>query len=125
MSRVQEVRYCARCDSPFNRHNGNTNARYCSRLCACRDRNDRTHQVKAGSEGGKHNIAKRGTGSKAYVKYHGQHLHRAVMEEWLNLKLKANEIVHHIDGDKRNNNIDNLIVITRAEHMRIHLHGKT
>jgi hypothetical protein len=30
------------------------------------------------------------------------------------------EIVHHIDGDKKNNKIDNLQLMTHSEHMRLH-----
>jgi len=51
MPRVKETRYCARCDAPFYRNNGNTDAKYCSILCACRDRNTKQHQRKAGKAG--------------------------------------------------------------------------
>lgn len=46
--------------------------------------------------------------------------HRIVMEEYLGRQLSSDEIIHHIDGDKRNNNIDNLQIVTRAEHIAIH-----
>lgn len=48
--------------------------------------------------------------------------HRKVMEEHLGRKLSSNEIVHHIDGDKSNNDISNLMVVSRAEHLNIHRH---
>ena len=35
-------------------------------------------------------------------------------------KLKNNEVVHHIDGDKLNNDINNLKLMTRKEHIEIH-----
>lgn len=47
-------------------------------------------------------------------------LHRYLMEIKLGRKLKADEIVHHIDFNKFNNNIDNLQVVSRSEHNRIH-----
>lgn len=47
-------------------------------------------------------------------------LHRKIMEEHLNRPLTSDEIVHHIDGDKLNNDINNLIIVDRAEHMRLH-----
>ena len=38
-----------------------------------------------------------------------------LIEQQLGRKLESNEIVYHIDGDKYNNELSNLEVITRAE----------
>lgn len=46
--------------------------------------------------------------------------HRHIMENYLGRKLKATEVVHHIDGDGLNNNIENLEVMTKSEHSRHH-----
>lgn len=46
--------------------------------------------------------------------------HRLVMEEKLGRYLEKGEIVHHIDGDKSNNNPDNLTVKTRSQHVQEH-----
>ena len=46
--------------------------------------------------------------------------HRRVMEEYLGRELTSNEIVHHIDGNKLNNDISNLVLTTRANHLKIH-----
>jgi hypothetical protein len=63
----------------------------------------------------------RGTGSKrAYTKFRGKHMHRFLMEQHIGRRLRPKEIVHHIDGDKFNNDITNLQIVTRAEHARIH-----
>jgi hypothetical protein len=48
--------------------------------------------------------------------------HRYVMEQHLGRELRSDEIVHHKDGDKLNNDISNLEIMTRAEHARHH-HG--
>lgn len=64
--------------------------------------------------------ALRGKGS-GYVKDHGVHKHRLIAEEMLGRSLKPGEIVHHIDGDKGNNDPSNLIVMTQSEHIREHL----
>lgn len=46
--------------------------------------------------------------------------HRLVMEKHLGRKLDVTEIVHHLDLDKQNNKIENLMIVTRAEHFAIH-----
>ena len=46
--------------------------------------------------------------------------HRRVMEEYLGRELSPNEIVHHIDGNKLNNDISNLVLTTRADHLKTH-----
>ena len=47
-------------------------------------------------------------------------LHRQVMEDYLQRKLSSNELVHHINGDKTDNRIENLEIISRAKHCRLH-----
>jgi len=46
--------------------------------------------------------------------------HRLIMQGILCRKLKDDEIVHHKDGNKRNNSPYNLEVMTRSEHSRMH-----
>jgi hypothetical protein len=56
-----------------------------------------------------------------YRKRHGRHEHRVVAEQMLGRALMPGEIVHHIDGDKHNNNPSNLQVMTQDHHLREHL----
>lgn len=59
---------------------------------------------------------------KGYVKYYGRHEHRIVAEKKIGRKLMKGEVVHHIDGDKRNNKPDNLMVLSsQSEHIKLHL----
>jgi hypothetical protein len=52
--------------------------------------------------------------------------HRKIMQDFLGRKLKRNEVVHHIDDDPRNNNLENLKLMTLEEHSRLHvLRGDT
>jgi hypothetical protein len=42
------------------------------------------------------------------------------MEEHIGRYLKPGEVVHHIDGDKTNNDISNLMLLTNSDHMKLH-----
>lgn len=42
------------------------------------------------------------------------------METKLGRKLSKEEVVHHIDGNKTNNSLDNLQLMTRSEHSSHH-----
>ncbi len=46
--------------------------------------------------------------------------HRLVLEKQLNRILKAWETIHHLDGNKENNSIDNLFPCTEREHRYAH-----
>jgi hypothetical protein len=46
--------------------------------------------------------------------------HRFIMESHLGRKLMRHEVVHHIDGNKRNNSLSNLQLLSNREHSIIH-----
>ncbi|MCH5165513.1 MAG: HNH endonuclease [Clostridiales bacterium] len=46
--------------------------------------------------------------------------HRVVASEKLGRPLYDHEVVHHRDGNKRNNRPSNLQVMSRSQHARIH-----
>lgn len=68
----------------------------------------------------RHKRLNTGTG-KSYEKTFGRHTHRIVSEQTLGRPLQKGEVVHHCDGDIRNNSPENLIVLqSQAEHARLH-----
>lgn len=50
--------------------------------------------------------------------------HRVVAEELVGRPLKRSEIVHHINEDRGDNRLENLEILTKAEHQYHHL-GKS
>jgi len=49
--------------------------------------------------------------------------HRLIAEQILSRLLTAEEEVHHINGHRSDNRLDNLTVLSRADHLSLH-HGK-
>jgi hypothetical protein len=45
--------------------------------------------------------------------------HRLLMEKYLGRKLKSTEHIHHINGDKLDNRLENLQLMTNSKHLKL------
>jgi hypothetical protein len=60
----------------------------------------------------------------SYYQRHGKRLHRVVWAKTQGMPVPRGYDVHHIDGNRANNEPENLTLLTRAEHMSHHHKGR-
>jgi hypothetical protein len=104
---------CLACEMEFNPLDYKPNQKYCSKYCR------QTHSGKLSAE--KRGDIQRGRGAaKGYRKLMGRHEHRVVAEEILGRPLAADEVIHHINHNKQDNRPENLHVMVKSEHAKLH-----
>jgi HNH endonuclease len=64
-------------------------------------------------------------GGYRYVSRAGKKIaqHRLIVEEREGRPLRSDELVHHVDHDRLNNAPENLVILSRSEHQRLHTVG--
>lgn len=116
--------YCFRCGKPVNKPPSKASERsFCSPQCNMKTMNEELNPHRMTPEIRKKLRESRlGTGEgKSYEKTYGRHTHRIVAEQKLGRKLLPGEVVHHIDGNIRNNNPENLMIFpSQKEHAEWH-----
>ena len=117
---MSETRHCLTCGDPFEvRYPRSDGKRYCSRSCAARDQwkgsgNPRFNDgMSAQSSGRRLKVLPDGR-SMTYARW--------LMQEHLGRRLGPDEVVHHRNGNFTDDRIENLQVLTRAEHIEVHRH---
>lgn len=124
---------CAYCKKKVYRENHEilrSNIYFCSKNCigkwTSKNRCGKNHpNFKNGfisSDGYKYKYAKEHPFSDkaGYIKEH-----RVIVENFIGRLLKKEEVVHHIDGDRLNNNVNNLMIFKNQScHMKFHLKMK-
>lgn len=128
--RTGRVLSCPVCNKPHYRKLSEIRKgiRCCSKRCAYQSENYRTNRLaekhpswKGGrthSGGGYILVRVRPNSKSSSVQVQE---HRLVMAKHLNRELSPSEIVHHKNGNRTDNRIQNLVLMTRSAHLKHHL----
>lgn len=109
---VPIIKRCEFCGKEMILTSKNKNKRFCNNKCSSNFKSSISkRKIWIGKNGYKAFWDK----DKGIVKEHVY-----IMEQFIGRKLNKNEVVHHKDFNKLNNDISNLQLLTRGEHSRLH-----
>ena len=117
-NRLGRIVDCERCGKPYHRRR--VSSRFCSQACSWATNGGRNRKQESWWTNDRGYIEGRVwvDGVQRFVKHH-----RWVMELALGRRLSRNEVVHHENGNKSDNRLDNLRLIPYGEHSRLHHTG--
>lgn len=121
-------RECLNCGKKFRtnpayiKRRPNSGGKYCSRKCFYE------YIKENGLDTGSHKKGKGWVSLDGYklisVNNKSRREHRVIMENHLGRKLRDKEIVHHKNGNKLDNRLENLEIMTQSEHIDLMIRDK-
>ncbi len=115
---------CRTCEKDYKVWPYQTESKYCSIRCCVKGRDikgNKNPSWKGGRVDNGYGYMMIYIGNKKYVLEH-----RFIMEKHLGRKLKKNETIHHINGIKDDNRIENLHLLNnQSEHLSLHRNNGT